>query len=104
LVLFVGSNIVASRDGGKMNSSTEFVVGEKYENEKGVFTVVSIEKGEMLIQWANGEEAQTSMEFQDRIQKRRHWEKTRQMEKMDAVKPPPKKTRASKSSKREPSE
>ncbi len=87
-----------------MNSATEFgfVVGEKYENEKGIFTVMSIEKDEMLIRWTNGEEAQTSMEFQDRIQQRRNWEKSVQQEKADAVKTPPKKTRASKSAKQDP--
>ncbi len=87
-----------------MNPSTEFefVVGEKYENEKGIFTVMSIEKGEMVIQWADGEEAQTSLVFQDRIQKRRLWEQTVQQEKADAIKAPPKKTKASKSTKQDP--
>ena len=84
-----------------MNSTTEFafVVGEKYENEKGVFTVMSIEKDEMVIRWTNGEEAETSLEFQDRIQQRRNWEKALQQKNADAVKPPPRKPRTSKSAK-----
>jgi uncharacterized Zn finger protein len=87
-----------------MNSSAEFefVVGEKYENEKGIFTVMSIEKNEMLIRWATGEEAQTTLVFQGRIQQRRNWEKTVQQEKADAVKPPPRKAKTSKSTKQAP--
>lgn len=87
-----------------MNPSTEFefTVGENYENEKGVFTVMSIEKDEMVIRWANGEEAQTRMEFQGRIQERRLWEKTMQEEKSAAAKPPPKKAKPSKKSKQAP--
>jgi uncharacterized Zn finger protein len=87
-----------------MNPSTEFefAVGEKYENEKGIFTVMSIEKDEMVIRWASGEEAQTSMEFQDRIQKRRQWEKTQPKEKAAAAKPAPRKAKPSKSSKQAP--
>lgn len=56
----------------------EFTVGETYENEKGLFSVVSIAKEDMVIRWKNGEETQTSIEFQGRIQKRRQWEKTLQ--------------------------
>ncbi len=80
----------------------EFTVGEKYENEKGIFTVMSIEKDEMVIRWTNGEEAQTSREFQDRIQERRQWEKTLQQEKAAAAQPAPKKAKSSKSSKQAP--
>jgi hypothetical protein len=85
-----------------MNPSIEieFMVGEKYENEKGIFTVLSIEKDDMMIRWASGEEAQTSMEFQDRIQQRRQWEKTRQDEKEAAAKPAPKKAKAPKKTKK----
>ena len=88
-----------------MNPSTEFefMVGEKYENEKGPFKVMSIEKDEMLIRWTNGEEVQTSMEFQSRIQDRRQWEKNLQQEKTTAAKPAPRKAKPSKSSKKEPS-
>jgi len=87
-------------NGGKMSSSAEFefVVGEEYENEKGLFKVMSIEKDEMLIRWASGEEAQTTLMFQGRIQQRRNWEKARLQEKADALKPPARKTKASKRS------
>jgi hypothetical protein len=80
----------------------EFIVGEKYENEKGIFSVMSIEKDEMVIRWANGEETQTSIEFQGRIQNRRQWEKTNQEEKTAAAKPAPRKAKSSKSSKKAP--
>lgn len=86
----------------KMNPAYEFefTVGETYENEKGLFSVVSIAKEDMVIRWKNGEETQTSIEFQGRIQKRRQWEKTLQQEKTAAAtKPAPKKAKASKSSK-----
>jgi hypothetical protein len=89
---------------GKMNppAEFEFTVGEKYENEKGPFKVMSIEKDEMLIRWANGEEAQTSIEFQGRIQKRRLWEKTLQQKAAAPPKPAPRKAKSSKSSKQAP--
>jgi uncharacterized Zn finger protein len=74
----------------------EFTVGETYENEKGPFSVISISKGDMVIRWKNGEEAQTSIELQGRIQKRRQCGKTLQQEKEAAVKPAPKKAKASK--------
>jgi hypothetical protein len=88
-----------------MNSAAdfEFTVGETYENEKGLFSVISISKGDMVIRWKNGEEAQTSIELQERIQKRRQWEKTQEQEKTAQAKPVPKKARASRSSKQAPS-
>jgi hypothetical protein len=52
----------------------EFVVDEKYENEKGVFTVLSIQKNEMVIRWESGEEMRTDIELQRNIQSRRRWE------------------------------
>ena len=54
----------------------EFTVDEQYENEKGVFTVLSIHKDEMVIQWKNGEKIQTDIDLQRRIQNRRKLEKT----------------------------
>lgn len=88
-----------------MNSPAEceFIVDEKYENEKGIFRVMSIERDEMVIRWANGEEVQTSIEFQSRIQKRRQWEKTLQEEKTAAAKPAPRKAKPSKRNKQPPS-
>jgi hypothetical protein len=53
----------------------EFVVDEKYENEKGVFTVLSIHRNEMVIRWESGEEMRTAIELQRNIQSRREWEK-----------------------------
>jgi hypothetical protein len=53
----------------------EFNVDEQYENEKGVFTVVSIHKDEMAIRWESGEEIRTEIDFQRRIQERRQREK-----------------------------
>jgi hypothetical protein len=81
-----------------MNSPAEceFIVDEKYENEKGIFKVMSIEKDEMMIRWVNGEEVQTSIEFQSRIQKRRQWEKTFQDGKAAAAKSSPRRAKPSK--------
>lgn len=52
----------------------EFVVDEQYENEKGVFTVLSIHRNEMVIRWETGEEIRTDIELQRNIQARRQWE------------------------------
>ena len=73
----------------------EFTVGENYENEKGIFSVLSIEKNEMVIRWVNGEETQTSLEFQGRIQKRRQWEKALNEGKTADAKPARRKTKVS---------
>jgi len=91
--------------GGKMNPAYdfEFAVGETYENEKGKFSVLSIAKDDMVIRWADGEEAQTSMEFQGRIQNRRQWEMAMRQEKAAAAKPIAKKAKSSKSNKPTPS-
>ena len=53
----------------------EFNFDEQYENEKGVFTVLSIHKNEMEIQWKNGEKTRTEIDLQRRIQERRQREK-----------------------------
>ncbi len=53
----------------------EFVVDEQYENEKGLFTVISIHREDMVIRWESGEEMRTPIELQRNIQKRRLWEK-----------------------------
>lgn len=55
-------------------SKIEFQVDEQYENEKGVFTVVSIHRNEMVIRWESGEEIRTNIELQRNIQARRQWE------------------------------
>ncbi len=82
----------------------KFMVGEKYENEKGIFSVMSIEKDKMVIQWANGEEIQTSIELQGRIQKRREWEKIQLKEKTTAAKQTTRRAKSSKFSKKKPSQ
>jgi hypothetical protein len=55
-------------------SEIEFHVDEQYENEKGVYTVVSMERDAMVIRWENGEEIRTDIELQRRIIKRRQRE------------------------------
>ena len=59
----------------EQESRFEFVVDEKYENEKGTFTVLSIHRNEMVIRWDSGEELRTDIELQRNIQARREWEK-----------------------------
>ncbi len=56
------------------DSEIEFVVDEKYENEKGIFTVLSIQRDAMVIRWESGEEIRTDIELQRNIQARRQWE------------------------------
>ncbi len=63
--------------------SIEFVVGETYENEKGLFEVLSIERDAMVIKWESGESIETTVSFQRRIQERRRWE--RQMKEKKAA-------------------
>ncbi len=53
----------------------EFVVGETYENEKGLFEVLSIERDAMVIKWESGESIETTVSFQRRVQERRRWER-----------------------------
>ena len=56
-------------------SEFEFCVDEQYENEKGIFTVISIDNEEMLIRWEHGEEIRTEIDLQRRIQARRQRER-----------------------------
>jgi hypothetical protein len=53
----------------------EFRVDEQYENEKGVFRVISIHGNEMIIRWEDGEEICTEIDLQRRIAERRQREK-----------------------------
>ena len=64
----------------------KFVVDEQYENEKGIFTVLSLKKNDMLIRWENGEELQTTVELQTSIQSRRQWEQLQEEIKAEAAK------------------
>jgi hypothetical protein len=69
----------------------DFAVGEQYENEKGVFTVVSIDKQNMIIRWKGGETITTDIDLQNRIQKRKKREKMASEEKPKAKKSRPRK-------------
>ncbi len=62
-------------DSMEAGQTIEFVVGETYENEKGPFKVLSIERNTMVIEWESGESIETTVSFQRRIQERRHWER-----------------------------
>ena len=61
-----------------------FSVDEHYENEKGVFRVISIHGAEMIIRWESGEEICTEIDLQCRIAERREREK---QERAAAAKP-----------------
>ena len=52
----------------------EFEVGQKYENVKGVYEVLSVEDDTMTIQWETGEQASTSVDLQKRIIERIQFE------------------------------
>lgn len=45
----------------------EFSVGEKYENVKGVYEVLSIQGNTMRIRWESGEEIDTTASLQNQI-------------------------------------
>ncbi len=45
----------------------EFEVGEKYENVKGVYEVLSIQGNTMRIRWESGEEIDTTASLQNQI-------------------------------------
>ena len=72
----------------------EFSIDEMYENEKGAFRVISVERDQMVIRWENGEEVRTSVTLQGRIQMRREWEKQKQEQLAAAAKPAPSKPKS----------
>jgi hypothetical protein len=45
----------------------EFEVGKKYENVKGIYEVLSINRNIMRIRWESGEEITTTVSLQSRI-------------------------------------
>jgi hypothetical protein len=45
----------------------EFEVGKKYENMKGIYEVLSIDRNTMRIRWDSGEEISTTVSLQSRI-------------------------------------
>jgi len=53
-----------------------FEVGQRYENRKGPFEVVSLEGATMRIRWDNGEEITTDVELQARIMRNMEREMT----------------------------
>lgn len=79
-----------------MEPTTEFKFNfdEQYENEKGIFTVLSIHKNEMVIQWENGEKIQSEIDLQLRIQERRQREKIAREAKDNKAKSQPRKSAA----------
>ena len=48
-------------------SIIQFEVGEKYENMKGVYEVLSLEGNSMRIRWESGEEILTTVTLQRQI-------------------------------------
>jgi hypothetical protein len=58
-------------------SEIGFEVGNNYENEKGVYEVLSIDKRSdtMVIKWESGEEIKTDIDLQRRIIERRRYER-----------------------------
>lgn len=70
----------------------EFHVDEQYENEKGVFTVISIDKDEMVIRWESGEEIRTEIDLQRRIAERRQWEEQKRKAAAEAALKPSRKS------------
>jgi hypothetical protein len=48
-------------------SIIQFEVGEKYENMKGVYEVLSVEGNSMRIRWESGEEIMTTVILQRQI-------------------------------------
>lgn len=45
----------------------EFKIGQEYENRKGVYEVLALDKDVMSIRWENGEEVTTTADLQRRI-------------------------------------
>lgn len=58
-----------------MIDTIEFRVGDKYENVKGPYEVISVDGDSMVIRWENGEEVSTAIDLQQRILERLDLEK-----------------------------
>jgi hypothetical protein len=58
-----------------MADEVKFEVGGTYENMKGAYEVISIQKDSMVIRWQDGFELVTSMDLQKRIIERMAYEK-----------------------------
>jgi len=48
-------------------TDVKFEVGKKYENMKGVYEVLSIDRNTMRIRWESGEEITTTISLQSQI-------------------------------------
>ncbi len=58
-----------------MIDTIEFRVGDRYENMKGPYEVVSVDGDSMVIRWETGEEVATAIDLQQRILERLDLEK-----------------------------
>ena len=58
-----------------MIDTIEFKVGDKFENMKGPYEVISVDGDSMVIRWETGEEVSTEIELQQRILQRLDLEK-----------------------------
>lgn len=68
----------------EQSEEIKFIVDETYENEKGVFTVISIHRDKMVIRWENGNEIRTDLGLQRRIAERRRREAAIRREEADS--------------------
>jgi hypothetical protein len=81
------------------SQAMEFKVGERYTNEKGVFEVLSVQGGTMVLQFENGEQISSNIDLQSRIQERRAWEQREREKKAAAGAAKPRTTAARKAAK-----
>ena len=58
-----------------MADEFKFEVGSRYENMKGIYEVISIQKNAMAIRWTDGSVANTTVDLQMRILERMALEK-----------------------------
>lgn len=68
------------RKGAKVADDFKFEVGERYENMKGVYEVISIHRDDMVIRWNNGDEVSTPVDLQKRIIERMAYERKLQQQ------------------------
>ena len=72
-------------------SAIAFKIGDKYENRKGPFEVLTVRGNEMRIRWESGEEVVTTRTLQTQIIK--HMELEREQELAKKAKKPKRKTK-----------
>jgi len=82
----------------KVADDFQFEVGATYENMKGIFEVISIQRDTMVIRWKNGNEVATTVDVQKRILERKAYEEQLQeqenIKSQEKVKKPKRKTSA----------